>query len=154
MHKGWYEPALARELSPVAAPDGLWERIQNPRPRVQRNVKPTFLRACATLACIAMVLSVVLLRPSRQEIRSANPAEVQAWIRTKAGVDIPLRSHLPAEIRLTGARMVNGRAEIAYLVSGRACRATRQPSPSKHAFALSCTNPSDLKLACALCHIG
>ncbi len=154
MHKAWYEPALARELSPVPAPEGLWERIQNPKPRVRPNVNTTFLRACATLACIAIVLSAVWLRPSRQEIRSANPAEVQAWIRAKAGVDVPLRSHLPAELRLIGARLVNGRAEIAYLVSGRACRATRQPSPAKHAFALSCTNPDDLKVACALCHIG
>ena len=27
MHKGWYEPALARELSPVTAPDDLWARV-------------------------------------------------------------------------------------------------------------------------------
>jgi len=154
MHKGWYEAALTRELSPVTAPEALWERIQNPRPRVQPNVNATFLRACATLACIAVVLSVVWLRPSRQEIRSADTVAVRTWVRANTGVDVPLSSHLPAELKLTGARLVNGRAEIAYLVSGRVCRAIRQPAPAKHAFALSCTNPDDLKVACALCHIG
>jgi len=152
---------LAHELRPVTAPDDLWTRVAQasalPRPGAlwaRADAWTNLLRACATLACVALVLSAVWLRPSRQEIRSADPGEVQAWIRAKAGVDVPLRSHLPAKLRLTGARLVNGRTEIAYLVSGRVCQATRQHRPAKHAFALSCTNPDDLKVACALCHIG
>jgi hypothetical protein len=31
MHREWFEPALARHLDRVAAPEDLWERIQDPR---------------------------------------------------------------------------------------------------------------------------
>lgn len=161
MHREWFEPALARELGPVAAPEELWERVCNPGPRpawkpgLHATVNAARFRACATVACAGLVvLLAVWAYPSRREFRSGDAGQIRAWVRANAGVDVPLRSHLPAELRLTGARVVNGTAEIAYRVNNRECLVVNRPSMARHRFSLSCTSPGDIKVACSLCHIG
>jgi hypothetical protein len=109
------------------------------------------MSACAT---VVLLVLAVWIYPSKRELRSADTSQVRAWVRANSGVDVPLRSHLPAELRVTGARVVNGRAEIAYRVNNRECLVATRPQTSGHRFSLSCTRPDDLKIACSLCHIG
>ena len=59
MHREWFEPALARELGQVAAPEELWERVNGGRKKifkkgVHRSVNAARVGACATL--IAMLI--------------------------------------------------------------------------------------------------
>ncbi len=112
MHREWFEPALARELGQVAAPEELWERVRSGRKSfkkgVHRSVNAASVGACATVLGMAMLL-VVLWKPAVQ-IRSRDAGEIRAWVRGQAGVDVPLRGSVP----MMGARVANGVVEIDY----------------------------------------
>jgi hypothetical protein len=116
------------------------------------------------------------------DFRSADPAEIAAWVKTESNIAL----HLPSEngaVRLLGARMIaRGEmpiAAITYEVGGaRASLLVSQTPPGnhaarpKHAFAtsdnarnviswsmgqqtytLACT-AKDPQVACQLCHVG
>jgi hypothetical protein len=154
MHREWLEPALSRELGVVPAPEELWEKIQHPgppKPSVHTSVNAARMSACAT---VVVLLLSLWLYPWRHELRSGDAGEIRAWVRANAGVDVPLRSNLPAELQLVGATVVKGRAEIAYRVHSRECLVANRKQASGHRFSLSCTRPDDLKIGCSLCHIG
>jgi hypothetical protein len=79
MTESWLEHELTRQLSPVRAPDLLWERIHEQRRplRAARSLKSQALIAVAALAVIAIGLTgsrppVDLRGLSEQELRSAN----------------------------------------------------------------------------------
>ena len=169
MHREWFEPALARHLDRVAAPEDLWERIQSPQRKkgVHRSVNAARIGACATIALLAVWFYV-----GNRGIRSGDAGEVRAWVLAKAGVDVPLRgSH--AGLQVTGASVGKGSVEIAYRVGSRDGRLLvakggsgggRHSMPSGarvftwsmdgHTYTLACATPEDLKIACNLCHIG
>lgn len=166
MHREWIEPALARHLDAVAAPEELWERVRNPRViRKNRNVpmsgNAARLGACAT---VALVLLSALLMP-RPGLKSSDPDEIRGWVQAKSGIDVPLRAR-PAGVQLTGAQVSKGTVEIAYKVGNRDGRlfvggqhTASNPrvftwSMHGNTFTLECATPDDLKVACNLCHIG
>ena len=163
MYKDWVETALAHELRPAAAPEGLWQRIRDPRPAA-RPSRTWNLAALA--ACAALVLATVWLYPGRREIRSSDSRQIRAWVRTTSGVDVPLKAQLPAHIQLTGARFTKAQTEIDYRVRDRAGRliigGPRIASNSTvfswtmdgRVYTLACGDPEDLRLSCSLCHIG
>jgi hypothetical protein len=166
MHREWFEPALARHLDRVAAPEDLWERIQNPENRkkngVHRRVNAARLGACAT------ILLLVGWLYSGSRIRSGDSEEVRAWVLANAGVDVPLRGSL----QVTGARVGKGSVEIGYRVGSRDGRLLIAKgsgggrhsmtsgarvftwSMDGHTYTLACATPEDLRVACSLCHIG
>ncbi len=157
MHREWLEPALSRELGQVTAPDELWERIQHPRPKPSVHTGPRGTPHAARMSACATVVVLLLslwLYPWRRELRSGDAGQIRAWVRANAGVDVPLRSNLPAELQLVGATVVRGKAEIAYRVHSRECLVLNRRQESGHRFSLSCTRPDDLKIGCSLCHIG
>lgn len=168
MHREWFEPALSTHLDRVAAPEDLWERIQNSAAKasVHRSVNVARIGACATL-----VLLVVWLYPWHRELRSGDGSEIRAWVRANAGIDVPLRAHSPG-LQLTGASLAKGSVAIAYRVGNRDGRLMvakggsggRHTAASGarvftwsmdgHTFTLACAAPEDLSIACSLCHIG
>ena len=163
MHKEWFEPVLAHQLDRVVAPEELWERVRSPRvvseKRVHRSVNAARVGACATVLLLAIWLFV-----GRASVRSADAGEIRAFVKAKAGIDLPLRAQ-PAGVRLVGASFRKGSAEVAYQVGGRDGRLTvdgRHGSSARvftwtmsgHTYTLECATPEDLKIACNLCHIG
>jgi hypothetical protein len=108
-------------------------------------------------------------RAAGLELHSNDVAEIGAWLRQEAGVDLAIPAS--AGVRLTGARVVreHGRlvGEVAYrvgndsalLLVARAGGAFR--APAKHGgiswqsrqqvYAIACSMP-DPQAACALCH--
>jgi hypothetical protein len=146
MNKSWLEPTLARHLGRMKAPDELWDRVQAPRAQQQEvSPKPAFFgrKLAWTMAAAAVAAAGVwmLHQPrdpiaenealaartlnggaSRMEFRSEQAPEIRAWVKAKAGLDIPLPVSTSAAVRLLGAHVTAGRdstAEILYQVNGR-----------------------------------
>jgi hypothetical protein len=171
MRSEWLEPALEIHLERVRAPEELWERIQNPR--VERH-RPARQPAAGMTVCltIAVVLLAVWFYPWHKQLRSGDPGEIRAWVRTQAGVDVPLLARPSGRIQLTGARVVKNAAEISYrvgdhggrLVVAKGVSGGRHTLPAGtrvftwsmdgHVYTLACAEPDDLRIACSLCHIG
>jgi anti-sigma factor RsiW len=145
----WLEIGLARELSPVAAPEALWERIRGGG----KTVRPTrswfgWVWWPVAAAVLLMVSGGVEWRvsldrhdqgntmerlaerefiavaggPKDLDIRSEDPREIRTWAKAKANVDIELPGS--SSVRLLGARLIrqNGApvAAVAYNVGDSA----------------------------------
>lgn len=161
----WIERELEQSLRRVAAPEELWDRLQSPQP-VRSRVQTRFM----ALATVPVVMLVALIGSHSSNVpavqfRSSNPVAVQAWVKAKTGLDVPMH-----EARLAGANVTSaGAAEIAYRGAGSmtllvSTEAATQPrsagnptvlswSASGLTYQLACAEQQDLK-ACALCHIG
>jgi hypothetical protein len=167
MHKEWFEPVLAHQLDRVRAPEELWERVRGPRVAarvVKRKGVHMSLNAAGMSACATVLLLAIWLVVGRTSVRSGDAGEIRAFVKAKAGIDLPLRAKA-AGVRLTGASFRRGSVEIAYQVGGRDGRLTvdghQGPgarvftwSMDGHTYTLECATPEDLKVACNLCHIG
>ena len=170
----WIEPVLERELDRVAAPEELWDRIddrsltvavQTERPRLQGL-------AWAFVAAILVVVLVLGFRPRRDLVmQSESATQIREWVKANAGLDIPLFGH-SGQVRLTGARLMRGDVEIAcrvgdhqakLLVSKGNSSLQHGTQPTKASgtvswekggrlYTLACAQPEDLKIACLLCH--
>ncbi|HLK19507.1 MAG TPA: hypothetical protein VKT81_11135 [Bryobacteraceae bacterium] len=164
MHKEWIEPALARHLDPVAAPEELWERVRNPRVIQKKRSVHTGVNAARLGACATALLVIFFLVPHRG-LKSSDPGQIRGWVQAKSGIDVPLRAR-PAGVQLTGAQISKDTVEIAYKVGNRDGRlfiggrhTASNPrvftwSMHGNTYTLECATPDDLKVACNLCHIG
>jgi hypothetical protein len=158
----WIEQELERSLRRVAAPEQLWNCIQSPQP-VRSRVQTRFM----ALATVPAVMLVALIGAHTRQVpavqfRSSDPAAIQAWLRTSAGLEVPMHAG-----KLAGASVVSaGTAKIAYrgqgnmtlLVSVQTGLGARNSSrlswtANGLTYQLACAEQQDLK-ACALCHIG
>jgi anti-sigma factor RsiW len=141
MKKDWHEPELNRHLSPVKAPDELWDRIQGTDvisfERAQRPVR-RFAMAWVTVAAVAVaaVAGTALWRnrnlsseeravralaraPEQVEFRSGDLAEIRNWVKESSGLEVPLRGLPAGNVQLIGASLTRSgapTAEIAYRV--------------------------------------
>jgi hypothetical protein len=162
----WIEQELEQSLRRVAAPDALWDRLQRPEPARSR-VQARFM----ALATVPVVMLVALLGLHTRsgpavQFRSSDPVEVQAWVKSKTGLDVPMHG-----AKLAGASLVPGgvsgaAVEITYrgdgamklmVSAGRAATgkipAGLQWTAGGLNYQLACADQQDLK-ACALCHVG
>jgi hypothetical protein len=172
MHKEWFEPVLAHQLDRVRAPEELWERVRSPRvaprvvPRVAKRKRVHMsVNAAGMSACATVLLLGIWLFVGRTSVRSGDAGEIRAFVKAKAGIDLPLRKQSDG-VQLTGARVAKGSVEVAYRVGKRDGRllvggsvASGGPrvftwSMDGHTYTLECATPEDLKIACNLCHIG
>jgi hypothetical protein len=166
MHREWIEPALARHLDPVSAPEELWERVRNPASGIKKKGVHTSVNAARLGACATSVLLLLVwLVGGQRGLRSGDPGEIRRWVQAKAGIDVPLRAR-PAGVQVTGASVSRGTVEIAYKVGSRDGRlfvggkhTSSNPrvftwSMDGRTYTLECATPEDLKIACSLCHIG
>jgi anti-sigma factor RsiW len=111
----WLERELARQLAPVAAPPGLWDRVQNPRRPLRWSAWPAF--ALATMLITAGVFwKVDAARPPRDF------ASIRKWVKAQADIDIDLPEKTPASVRILGVRMLRVQglptAAIDYVANG------------------------------------
>ena len=58
MYKPDIEDVLMNHLGPVAAPEALWARIENPQPRMRVPQKPA-VRALLAVAAMMLIVAVV-----------------------------------------------------------------------------------------------
>jgi len=162
-HRQWMEEELERSLRRVSAPEELWDRIQNPQP-ARGHVRTRFM---AWAAVPALMFVAVWGTHSRNnpaiQFHSSDPAEIRAWVRANAGLDVPLHAG-----NLAGAKVVSPHtAEIAYRVAGRDvsllvsnARTSVQRNGRSvswmtggQTYLLARAEPQDFK-ACVMCHVG
>lgn len=171
------ESVLRQELSPVAAPADLWERLEvralNGMERRRKPLPQKVFWSFASAAA-ALVLGSFFLLPSHQ-FHSADPSQIQAWVKANTGLEIPLQAAAGIEyLQATGS---SGQAEIACRIGNRQAKLTVSKSTggviaaSEHhatttgqksvswsmsgqVYTLACASPDDLLVACALCHAG
>jgi hypothetical protein len=174
----WLEPELQRGLRQVAAPPELWDRVRSARSvRPQEISRRLVWAMAATVALAAVALSLISAPMRKDSGRGAfycqNPAQLRAWVRANAGLDVPLRPSQPTSIQLTGARIVPRGVEVMYragqsdavlLVTKAGAGSPDSPhsrvsgqlsswAMSGQRFTLACNNSADFQLACKLCHL-
>ena len=208
MNKTWLEPILARHLGRVKAPDELWSRIQAPQSQPEPAVRPRLYHrklvwatagAFAVVASVSLwmwrhpadpvtdneVLSVRALNGGAGglDFRSTEPVAVRTWIKSHAGLDVPLPAATTASIRLLGAHSTPAKnaVEILYEVEGKPTVLTvakvdpALTGDSEHRFmkggqrdgartsswtmrgqmyTVACPYPQSPRAGCLLCHAG
>jgi len=190
-----FDAELARGLRPVSAPDRLWDCLETRLDAVDTIVYapprwPLWALALAVAATIALFcftlrsdttsymakLAAGELSDKRQvEFRSGDPAEIRAWVKAKAGLEIALPAE--ASVELVGVSLIGGMACVSYRVGTREGKllvahggsAVPQHPRLEHAvyrgaalsswamlgqtYALAWSNPQDSHGACVLCHV-
>jgi hypothetical protein len=177
----WLESELQRGLREVTAPPDLWDRVQAARvPQPNSRPRRLVLAMAATVTLAALALSHQARRDRISAVMDSpelafhceNPAQLRAWVKANTGLDVPMRSSLPASIQLFGATRRGNTVEIAYragerdaqlLVSradgaadiphNRASGATSTWVMAGRKFTLAYDNPADAQIACKLCHL-
>jgi hypothetical protein len=148
------ETILQRELRHVAAPAELRERVYHPAPR-----RAPILRWRVVFASIVAVATAWALHPRALSIQSENAAEIQAWVKARTGLNVPLSP--AASLKLCGARVFGSSAEIQFRTGNRDATlviAKADHAAPLHEFAGSNwtlrgqTYTSDTHAACLLCH--
>jgi hypothetical protein len=201
--KEWLEPVLTQNLERVEAPPELWERVQAPaRVTPVRRSRPALVWAvaCALLVVTGAVVWKIDTRLDgtlssevfaakelqrgfeRLEFRSENAEEIQAWIKNRTDLDIPLLPEPGASIRYVGASVATlepvPTAEVVFRVGDReqllmVAKADAKLSGASHRFlssgkyhgarvsswlmrgqvcTLACPIPQNPQTACLLCH--
>ena len=138
------ETELTRQLGPVAAPDALWDRIQNPRRPNQASIWTLWPAITLTLLAASCILvwqishargaitdlsqlsdgelQSLIADSAACDLHSGDPVEIRNWVKTRCSIDIALPTGNPEAIRLLGARMIRTQgltiAAVAYQVSG------------------------------------
>lgn len=181
------EEQLARHLRPVAAPDDLWFRIQDPHQgHAVRPLRwPMWAFAAALAATIALFCfslrsdtnsymakfaTAELARGAEDvQFRSADPAQIRAWVQANAGIDIPLLPKAAENVKLIGVSVfhsgspmvcVTYRAgnQMSRLLVTRATAAAHRGTTLSpwvmhgQAYMLAWSAPENAHAACILCH--
>jgi hypothetical protein len=166
------EEILTEHLRPLAAPPELRfsRSVARPHPPVWNAMLLRF--AAATLVVLGGVEAVLHLRAtSGIEYACTSSAQLQAWMRSSAGVDVPLPSALPPSVKLLGANRLAEGVEVVYTVEGRTEKLrvsnVRSAGPAHHfedrpggvvAWSMGGhlyqVESGDASLACRLCHSG
>jgi hypothetical protein len=138
---------LRRQLHPVAAPEALWERIQDSRTHSRSRSKYPVRRVWAVpvLATLLVLLTAGLLwgiRQSRthlsdfaqltdqdlstladasngESLLSGDPSEIRNWVKAKGNIDIELPSGPSRAVRLLGTKLVQLRGTLIAAVAYR-----------------------------------
>lgn len=141
----WIEKELARQLTPVRAPNSLWSRVESAR-RGARSASLSGGQAGWILwPAVAMMLllasgdllweigkaraSIAPLTEQDLEavadgsgcdFKSSDPAQIERWVRAKTSMNVNLSCGRPGNAQLVGARVIRKRgaviAAIAYQV--------------------------------------
>jgi hypothetical protein len=176
INKTWLEPVLAEHLRPAEAPGELWNRIQRAR-KPERSGMPAIRLGWVATAALLVAGASAMIRVHAASpglsLQSASAAQIEAWVKENAGLDVPLPAQMPESVRLTGARLAGNGVEIDYFVRSRPERLVITkadvPGPVGHRFvdrsakgvswtmgsqfyAVECAAAEDAQAACMLCH--
>jgi anti-sigma factor RsiW len=150
---------LARQLSPVTAPETLWDRIHEPHTPPRASSFRLWPIAAALLLMtsggVAWRISLArdpvstmeklaereLTRPQQFDLYSEDPLEIRTWVKANANIDLELPGS--SAVRLLGARLIRLDGEpvaaVGYKVGDSAatllvCRKRSGASTTKHVF--------------------
>ena len=161
-HKHWLEHELEQSLRRVSAPGELWDRMQSPQP-ARARVRTRFMTWATVPALMFVALWGSHSRNNAIQFHSSDPAEIRAWVRANADLDVPLHDG-----NLAGASIVAPHTvKIAYYSGGHdmSLLVSKIPAPDRRigtniswmaggqAYLLACAEPQYLK-SCTLCHVG
>lgn len=143
------EEILKRHLGRVTAPPIELQGELKPKPRTGK-----MLLWAATWAGAASLALLLIPWGGADRIRSADPAEVRAWVQARTGENFALRSGPPPEgVRLTGAYLTGASAVVTFAVAGRHGTVRVVPNAAgRHRYLVEAASAEDEKLACRLCH--
>jgi hypothetical protein len=130
---------LASHLQPTLAPDDLWFRVQQSKREVRQSSQWWLVAVTAACLCAAALfygshlarirqfshsfsIEALLSTPDKLEFRSTSSADIQAWVRERTGMEVPLSPISSTKITLAGASILPGSkpaVAIAYQVNGR-----------------------------------
>jgi hypothetical protein len=183
---------LSRHLRPVIAPDELWDRIEGgavaQRPTAWRwHIWAVAAAAAAMLAlCFSLrsdttpylerlAASELAAGTGTMDLRSHDPAQIRAWVKANAGLDVRLPGEIARSVQILGVTLLRGEEPVAcisYRVGGRDARllVARGSSGSQHhaarltgnssswtfgrqMYALAWSAPLEGNGACILCHL-
>jgi hypothetical protein len=130
----WLEMELTRQLSPVAAPESLWNSLQTPRtkcavPRREWLLWPaialTLLFACGALFWNMRDITQLtgqevrsLTNPSQAcDCWSDDPVAIRNWVKSKGNIDVDLPAQRSGAVRPIGARLVDVRGTLVAAIS-------------------------------------
>jgi hypothetical protein len=125
---------LTRQLSPVAAPESLWNSMQTPRTRRQVTRRDWVLRPALApmlfFACGAVLWNMRdITQLTGQEVRSLtnpsqacdcwsdDPVAIRNWVKSKGNIDVDLPAQRSGAVRLIGARLVEVRGTLVAAIS-------------------------------------
>jgi hypothetical protein len=153
------EMELGRQLGPVAAPEALWDRIQEPRTSPRASSFRLWPIAAALLLMVSggvawriglsrdpasgmeKLAVQALSAPQVFDLYSADPLEIRTWVKARTNIDLALSGS--SAVRLLGARLIQLDGEpvaaIGYQVGdGSAtllvCRKRAAPGGDRHVF--------------------
>jgi hypothetical protein len=175
----WIEPVLARHLGPATAPEGLWERIGEPRLPRSAVSSSRLVWAFAAALLVAVLVWGFHLRGEASvenqalEFRSDKADQIQAWVKGNTGLEVPL--HASASAGLIGAGVVKGGApaariiyrvgakDVALLVASVGTAPALAASTGDKIFSwtargqkytVECADADESRIGCLLCHAG
>ncbi len=105
----WLEAELARQFSPVSAPDTLWNRIHEQRRPLRVRPQRHLMWSAAALALLIIATGMLwrlgVTRDPSEEISSTDAQQIRSWVKAKSNIDIPFPDR-PTLGRLVGARII------------------------------------------------
>jgi hypothetical protein len=134
----WLELELSERLTPVRAPEALWERVNRPALPVaaRRTSRAGAWAWIFATAAIASTLAITFAIPSPSlselaaaelaksrpaDFQSSDPKEIAKWLRANAAVDLAIPPG--TTVQFTGARTIERDGarigEVLYRVAGR-----------------------------------
>jgi hypothetical protein len=178
----WIEKELARQLTPVRAPDSLWSRVESAR-RSQRSSPQAGWILWPAVAMMLLFASGDLLWEigkarasitplteqdleavadgSACDFKSSDPAQIERWVKAKTSMNVNLSCGRPGNAQLVGARLIRKHgaviAAIAYQVGNDAATLL---VTDKHflfrwnrEYSIAWSGSKDNPGACNQCHV-
>lgn len=144
----WLQNELERQLAPVRAPDSLWGRIEaaafNSRRRktnpAQAGPQAGWIlwpavavlllsasgdllwelgKARASLAPLTEQDLEAVADSASCDFKSADPAQIERWVKAKTNVDVSLSCGLPGNAHPVGARLIRKRGAVIAAIAYR-----------------------------------
>jgi len=141
----WIEKELARQLTPVRAPDSLWSRIESARRGARSSPQAGWIlwpavammllfasgdllweigKARASIAPLTEQDLEAVADGSACDFKSSDPAQIERWVKARTSMNVNLSCGRPGNAQLVGARLIRKRgaviAAIAYQVGNDA----------------------------------
>ncbi len=131
------ERELGRQLAPVAAPEALWDRIQEPRRSVVRGLPVAWIAWPAAAVVVSIVCAGVFwkvnhpreplaeLPPASKnfDFRSSDFGAIRKWVKTESNIDIDMpdgsSAAAAAPVLLLGVRLIRFRGRPSAAIDYR-----------------------------------
>jgi hypothetical protein len=142
-------------MAQVKAPDGLWKRIEDERRARRAQPRTGWILWPAVAAMLLLASGDLLweLGKSRGEVirfsdrevaslQSKNPAEITAWVKSKADMDVDLSCCHAENVQLFGVRLLRVKDELVAAISYRMQGKPATLMVSRRGVAIRRTEPS------------